>query len=101
VVDFDAGTVTVIDTATRQVVKIVPVGGKPQSVVFAPDGRRSYVIDNKSNLLHTIDADTNTVTGSVQVDPGASMVALSPNKGTFAYVSSRDSSLITTFRTAA
>lgn len=49
--------------------------------------------------MRTIDAVTSTITGTVHVAPGASMVAFSPD-GTRAWVSSRDSSVMTTFLTA-
>jgi YVTN family beta-propeller protein len=68
--------------------------------VFAQDGRRSYVVDNSNDTISTIDNGTNQITGTVQVNRGASMIAVSPD-GTRAFVASRDSSTITTFLTAA
>ncbi|PVY96376.1 YVTN family beta-propeller protein [Actinomycetospora cinnamomea] len=101
VANFEDGSVSVIDTSTNQIVTRVPVGGQhPQSVVFAADGRRSYVVDNSNDTISTIDNGTNQITGTVQVNRGASMIAVSPD-GTRAYVASRDSSTITTFLTAA
>ncbi len=34
-----AGTVSVIDVATRAVVATIPVGGRPRGIHAAPDGR--------------------------------------------------------------
>jgi YVTN family beta-propeller protein len=40
------GTVSVIATATDQVIGTVPVGPGPIDVAFSPDGRTAYVTDN-------------------------------------------------------
>jgi mxaJ protein len=37
------GTLSVIDTATDEVVRSIPLGGRPRGVHLSPDGRRIYV----------------------------------------------------------
>ncbi|HYS74879.1 MAG TPA: hypothetical protein VEM38_02160, partial [Burkholderiales bacterium] len=40
-----SGTVSVIDTASDQVVATIKAGGKPRGIAASPDGRRLYVSD--------------------------------------------------------
>src|SRR2546428_11151689 len=48
--------VTVIDAATRTVLKTIPVGKRPRGVAVSPDGRRVYVTNGNSDTLSGIDA---------------------------------------------
>src|SRR5262245_28504910 len=43
--------VTVIDAATRTVVKTLPVGQRPRGVTVSPDGRRVYVSNSNSDSV--------------------------------------------------
>ncbi|MFE6746406.1 hypothetical protein ACFVGM_11170 [Kitasatospora purpeofusca] len=52
------GTLEVLDTATRTVVQVVPVGRRPFDVDVSADGRRVYVTDHDSFDVVTVDTDT-------------------------------------------
>ncbi|PZS26416.1 MAG: hypothetical protein DLM61_18315 [Pseudonocardiales bacterium] len=88
-VNFDAGSVSMIDTNTFRVVATIPVGQHPQDIVWAPDGRFAYVVNNGSNNVSVIDATTNRVTATLPVGPGASSIAVEPT-GRTAYVTNLD-----------
>jgi YVTN family beta-propeller protein/VCBS repeat-containing protein len=66
----DAGTLTVIDTATNSVSKTTPLPGTADAIALAPDGNHAYfvtytydpVTDRTQYLLSTLDTATNTFT---------------------------------------
>src|SRR2546427_1577416 len=57
--------VTVIDAATRKVIKSIPVGKRPRGVAVSPDGRRVYVTNSNSDTLSVIDARSLAVLSTV------------------------------------
>ncbi|MDT0490721.1 YncE family protein [Streptomyces griseus] len=52
------GTVEVIDTATREVTGVAPVGRRPFDVDVSPDGREVYATNHDSFDVTAVDADT-------------------------------------------
>ncbi len=54
-------TVTVIDTATLQVIKKIPVGLRPDHIYLSPDGKELWSVDNASQEVIIIDASTDQV----------------------------------------
>ncbi|MFD7416955.1 hypothetical protein [Kitasatospora purpeofusca] len=52
------GTLEVVDTATRAVVRVVPVGRRPFDVDVSADGRQVYVTDHDSFDVVTVDTAT-------------------------------------------
>jgi YVTN family beta-propeller protein len=61
-------SVSVIDTTTFEVVATIPVGkGKPNRVVFHPDGKWAWVVYDKSHDLGVIDADTHKLVKRVKI----------------------------------
>lgn len=55
------GTVSVVSTATNQVVKTIKVGTEPRAVVLSPNGTRLYVANSNSSSVSVIDTRTDTV----------------------------------------
>src|SRR5207253_10160689 len=53
-----SGTVSVIDTASDQVVATVKTGGKPRGIAATPDGRRLYVSDQPGGSPVVVDLAT-------------------------------------------
>ncbi|MFJ8431310.1 YncE family protein [Kitasatospora sp. NPDC094019] len=62
------GTLEVVDTATRTVVQVVPVGRRPFDVDVSADGRQVYVTDHDSFDVTTVDTTTWT-TRRIEVAP--------------------------------
>lgn len=80
-----ADGISVVDTATNEVVATVGVGAGPQGVAITPNGAFAYVTNFTSNDVSVIKTATNTVTATVEVGGGPLGVAITPN-GAFAYV---------------
>lgn len=80
-----ADGISVVDTATNEVVATVGVGSGPQGVAITPNGAFAYVTNFTSNDVSVIKTATNTVTATVEVGVGPLGVAITPN-GAFAYV---------------
>ena len=58
VTNTKSGSISIIDTNTFEVVGTIPLGqGKPNRVVFHPDGKTAWVVYDKSRDLGVIDAD--------------------------------------------
>jgi YVTN family beta-propeller protein len=47
--------VSVIDTASNQVVATIPVGQRPWNMALTPDGKKLYVANGRSNSVSVID----------------------------------------------
>ena len=63
-----ANNVSVIDTATNNVVATVPVGSLPAGVAVIPDGKHAYVANEGSATVSVISTATNTVVATVGVE---------------------------------
>src|SRR5947199_4207491 len=94
-----SGSVSVINTATYNVVATVPVGQYPAGVAVTPDGAFSYVANFNSNTVSVINTVTNTVTATVRVGTEPLFVAIAPN-GAFAYVTDYASNDISVIQTS-
>jgi YVTN family beta-propeller protein len=57
----------VINTATLQVVDVIPGLGDPEDVAVSPDGRTLYVTNTIQGVVDVISAATDTVTGTIKV----------------------------------
>jgi YVTN family beta-propeller protein len=53
--NFNAGTVSVIDTATNTVIKTITVGDVPVGVAVSPDGTRLYVTNFGDDTVSVLD----------------------------------------------
>jgi PQQ-dependent catabolism-associated beta-propeller protein len=72
---------TVISTATLEVVANIAVGHRPRDAVFSSDGKRAFVTSEIDGTLSAIDVPTHRVTDTVELPKGSrSMgVVLSPD----------------------
>jgi YVTN family beta-propeller protein len=87
VIESGDGTVTVIDTASRQVTKTVsvtmPNGASLRSIAVTTDGRFAFVGDGADDEIVVIDTSTDTLTGATTAVtvPGPYGVAFTPDGG--------------------
>jgi len=73
-------SVSVIDTDMLDVVGTIPVGrGKPNRIVFQPDGRAAWVVYDKSHDLGLIDADTRKLVRRVKIGGNPYNLAFTPD----------------------
>src|SRR5436305_10928955 len=73
-----SGTVSVIDTATDQVVAEIPAGKKPRGTALSPDGRTAYVSDQPGNRLVVLDLQRRTASGAIALGESPEGVGISP-----------------------
>ena len=66
--DRDGGELLVLDAATRELVKRIPVGRRPSGILIVPDGSIAYVAVQDDNNLAIVDLSTLEVTGRVPTD---------------------------------
>ena len=85
----DANTVSVIDTATNNVIATVPVGPDPRGIAITPDATRAYVANRDGTTLSVIDTLTNMVVQTITVGATPFSIAITPDSST-AYVTSLD-----------
>src|SRR5438477_7365001 len=72
-----SGTVSVIDTASDEIVATIKTGGKPRGIAAHPDGRRLYVSDQPSGALLVIDLEKREVSDRIPVGKSPEGVGLS------------------------
>ena len=81
--------VDVIDLASGETVRKIPVGNGPQRIARSPDGTRLYVPNGLSEDVSVIDTGTNEVIGTVAVGPFPEGVLVTPD-GRYVYVANRN-----------
>lgn len=87
VANFNANSVTVIDTSTNSVVTTIPaVGVQPSAIAITPNGKNAYVTNFGDSSVIVIDTASNTVVdGPIPVGSFPAFLAITPN-GAFVYV---------------
>lgn len=79
-------SISVIDTGSLEVVGTIPLGrGKPNRVVFHPDGRQAWVVYDKSHDLGVVDAESHRLVRRVKIGGNPYNLAFSPD-GRYLYV---------------
>lgn len=81
----DAGTATVLDVASGNVVGTVTVGEEPEGVSTRPDGKEVWVTSEGKGTVSAIDVGTNEVVATIRVGRRPRSVAFTPD-GAKAYV---------------
>jgi len=80
VTNTKAASVSVIDTDTLEVTGTIPLGrGKPNRIVFHPDGRTAWVVYDKSHDLGVVDAEARKLVRRVKVGGNPYNLAFSPD----------------------
>ena len=93
-----SNSVSVIDTATNNIIATVPVGSSPDGVTVDLEGKKVYVANLGSNNVSVIDATTNSVTATVPVGTHPEGVAVNPD-GTKVFVTNLDSADVSVINT--
>ncbi len=80
--NYEDGTVSVIDTATRQVVgSPITIGPRIEYLTPSPDGSRIFVAEFKAGRISAIDTASNQVVGTpVVVGKGTGGIAVVPDQ---------------------
>jgi YVTN family beta-propeller protein len=79
-------SVSIIDTATLEVTGTIKLGaGKPNRIVFHPDGKTAWVVYDKSHDLGVIDAESKKLVKRVKIGGNPYNLTFSPD-GRFLYV---------------
>jgi len=80
VTNTKSNSISIIDTTTLDVVGTIPLGqGKPNRVVFHPDGKTAWVVYDKSRDLGIIDADARKLVRRVKIGGNPYNLAISPD----------------------
>jgi YVTN family beta-propeller protein len=80
VTNTKSDSVSVIDTDTLEVVGTIPLGaGKPNRIVFHPDGRVAWVVYDKSHDLGVIDAEARKLVRRVTIGGNPYNLAFTPD----------------------
>ena len=80
VTNTKSDSVSIIDTDTLEVVGTIPLGkGKPNRIVFHPDGKLAWVVYDKSHDLGVIDAEARKLVRRVKVGGNPYNLAFTPD----------------------
>lgn len=80
-----AESISVIDTETLDVVATIPLGrGKPNRIVFHPDGKTAWVVYDKSHDLGVVDAEARKLVRRVKIGGNPYNLAFTPDGRTLA-----------------
>ena len=103
VASFEAGNISVVDTATDAVISTIALAPYSNLVGIAitPDGRKVYVADSSADQVVVIDTATDTVSKTIPLGPGSGPrpVAISPD-GRWAYVAEDEAGEVAVIDTA-
>jgi len=79
-------SVSIIDTSTLEVVGTIPLGrGKPNRIVFHPDGKQAWVVFDKSHDLGIVDVEGKKLVKRVKIGGNPYNLTFSPD-GRILYV---------------
>ena len=102
VANYDAKTISVIDTINRVKLDDIALDNAPDGVAVTPDGKKVYVVDDTTNLINVIDTANNNQL-SAPIDFGENrqpvLLTISPDGKTL-YVTSSLYDLRTDTQTA-
>ena len=93
-----AGTVSVIDGSTNEVVDTISLGNGPISFAFNPINNNMYVTDHTIDTVHVIDSSTNTVVDTIVVGSHPTGIAFNPTNN-YMYVANMDSDTVSVIAT--
>jgi len=80
VTNTKSNSLSIIDTNTLEVVGTIPLGvGKPNRVVFQPDGKLAWVVFDKSHDLGVVDADAKKLVRRVKIGGNPYNLAFTPD----------------------
>jgi YVTN family beta-propeller protein len=86
VTNTKSNSISIIDTSTLEVVGTIALGpGKPNRVVFHPDGKVAWVVYDKSHDLGVIDAEARKLVRRVKIGGNPYNLAFTPD-GRYLYV---------------
>lgn len=94
-----SGTVSVIDIASKSVVRTIPVGSRPYGIAFTPDGTKAYVANRDSNNVSVINVITDSVISTITVGSQPYGVAMSLD-GSQVYVANNGSDTVSVISTS-
>lgn len=89
----DANSVTVLDTATDQIIRTIPVGIDPWRAYASPDGKHMIVPNNGDQTVSVIDTQSHTLVATLSAGTDMTGVNFS-HDGKKGYVISRGSSQV-------
>ena len=76
---FGDNAVAVIDTASNQVAKTIPIPTGPHGLVITPDGKWVYASSDGDSVVSVIDTATDEVTASIDVGSTPHGLAITPD----------------------
>jgi len=79
--DKTAGCVVVIDTASGERIREIPVAGEPNGLAISPDGKTLYVAQRKAGSVAVVDTAKGTIRGTIPVGPWPVAAAVAPRAG--------------------
>ena len=80
VTNTKSDSVSIVDTDTLEVVGTIPLGGgKPNRIVFHPDGELAWVVYDKSHDLGVIDAEARKLLRRVKIGGNPYNLAFTPD----------------------
>ena len=82
-------TVTVLDSKTMTIEKVIPVGTRPRGIAITPDHREIFVCIGDDDRLDVIDTKTRTVLRSIPDVLDPELVAIDP-AGTRVYAANEE-----------
>jgi YVTN family beta-propeller protein len=75
---FGDQMVAVLDTATKKVLKTIPVTA-PDGIIITPDGGKVYVSSGDTGTVKVINTRSDTVTGTIDVGSKPAGIAITPD----------------------
>jgi PQQ-dependent catabolism-associated beta-propeller protein len=87
-------TITVLDSASMEVIETVPVGQRPRGITITHDGKFVLLCASDDDTVQIIDSETYEVVGTLPSGPDPELFVLDP-AGEFLYIANEDDNLVT------
>src|SRR5271170_6031325 len=87
-------TITVVDGASLEPVKTIPVGQRPRGILLSKDQKSLYICASDSDHIEVLDLASNKVIRTLPSGPDPEFFALDPT-GKLLYVANEEDNLVT------
>jgi YVTN family beta-propeller protein len=101
ITNFDANTVSVVDTTTNRLLATIPGLNSPIGLATTPDGTKVYVANSGATpgTVSVINTANNQITATITVGSGPNVLAASPDSK-HVYVTNQNDGTLSVINTA-
>ena len=92
-------SITVLDSATLEVLETIPVGQRPRGIMLTKDGKHLLICASDEDTVQVLDVATREIVGDLPSGPDPELLNIHPS-GSPVYIANEDDNLLTAINLA-